>query len=153
MNFQDISIYYIVLKLLKTNSDSILIQVVLHNLPAFALYVYIYICACHLFDKMPTLLRLCDGAFLPLAPPCSLFVSISQACHRRSDAWTLRRNWWLVNWCYLYLIVTNCNQWYQMRGCGWFIKCLELKEFVFLMGIILDRPVYKLQWMEKGPLF
>ena len=29
------------------------------------------------------------------------------------------------------LIVTHCNQWYQMRGCGWFIKCLELKEFVF----------------------
>ena len=27
------------------------------------------------------------GAFMPVAPPCSLFVGISQGTHRRSDAW------------------------------------------------------------------
>lgn len=32
-------------------------------------------------------LRTKDGAFLPIAPPCSLFVGISSGTHRRSEPW------------------------------------------------------------------
>ena len=32
-------------------------------------------------------LRTLDGAFLPVAPPCSLYVGISQGTHKRSEPW------------------------------------------------------------------